>query len=237
VYGATETGSICEFAVADSGKIALKPKNMSFEESASLPIAAVTSLQSLKHANVKPGSDVLVIGASGGTGYLGVEIAKAMGARVTGICGTHNVEFVKSLGADSVIDYHDTEALDALNDGDFDVVYDTVTSPDDPNYGVLLKSALKPGGKWEALNGHPADWVRKFLPLVPQRANYNLITTQMNRKDLEEVVGMAESGKIRAVVAGEFKLEEGSVWEAFEKLKSRRTRGKMVIVCSEEEKK
>jgi NADPH:quinone reductase-like Zn-dependent oxidoreductase len=229
VYG-NSTGTLAEYCLADPGEISGKPKGMGHAEAASLVTAGLTSLQALQTGGTKSGSNVLVIGASGGCGSTGVQIAKALGAKVTGICGTSSIDFVKSLGADEVIDYNDKTALDALKGARFDVIYDTVTSPEDTDYS-FLKPALKSDARWVAINGFASDWARKLLPLIGERANYNLITTRHDGADLETLARMVEDGKLKAVVAGTYKLEEKDVWEAFEKLKSRRTKGKQVVLC------
>ena len=106
VYAETATGSFAEYACVPEHLLALKPTNLNFEEAAAVPVAGVTALQGLRDVGgVQPGDAVLVNGASGGVGTFAVQIAKALGADVTGVCSTRNVELVRSLGADHVIDY------------------------------------------------------------------------------------------------------------------------------------
>lgn len=111
------TGTLAEFCLCAPDEIARKPANMSFVEAASIPTTGLTSLQSLRIGGIEAGKEILVIGASGGCGTMGVQIAKALGARVTGICGTANVDFVRSLGADVVLDYNDKAAIEGLKTG------------------------------------------------------------------------------------------------------------------------
>jgi NADPH:quinone reductase-like Zn-dependent oxidoreductase len=108
VYGTCE-GSFAEYACAKEGRLALKPKNLSFEQAAAVPISAVTALQALRNAGrIQAGQEVLVIGAAGGVGAYAVQLAKAFGAQVTGVCSTAKTDLVRSIGADHVIDYtHD----------------------------------------------------------------------------------------------------------------------------------
>ncbi|KAI9015342.1 putative zinc-binding oxidoreductase [Hyaloraphidium curvatum] len=228
------SGTLAEYLVANETEVARKPEKLGHVEAAALPTAAVTSLQALRTAGVKEGSQVLVIGASGGCGSTGVQLAKVMGATVTGICSAASAAFVGSLGADTVVDYADKAALDALAAAPkFDAVYDTVTSPEDADYS-FLSPALKKGGRWVAINGFARDWARRFLPFVGERAGYSLILTQHVGKDVEEVGKYAAEGRLKAAVEGTYRLAaEGEVAEAFARLKSRRTKGKLVVVCDE----
>ena len=105
VFGG-RTGAFAEYVAArENGGVVLKPDNLTFEQAAAVPVAAITALQGLRKAGVQPGERVLINGASGGVGTFAVQIAKALGAHVTGVCSTRNVELVRSLGADEVIDY------------------------------------------------------------------------------------------------------------------------------------
>ena len=105
VYGTGE-GSFAEYACAEVGRLAMKPSNLSFEQAAAVPISGMTALQGLRdRAKVKPGEQVLIIGASGGVGTFAVQIAKAFGAEVTGVCSTAKMDLVRPLGADHVVDY------------------------------------------------------------------------------------------------------------------------------------
>ena len=99
VYGTCD-GSFAEFARVATNKLAAKPTNLSFEQAAAVPISGGTALQAVRKANVQPGQKVLIVGASGGVGTFAVQIAKAFGAEVTGVCSTRNVEMVRSIGAD-----------------------------------------------------------------------------------------------------------------------------------------
>ncbi len=136
-------GALAEYvAVTEDGSIAAKPTNLSFEQAAAVNIAALTALQALRdRAGLKPGQKVLINGASGGVGTFAVQIAKSLGAEVTGVCSTRNVELVRSLGADHVIDY--TKEDFTRGGRQYDVVLDNVA-----NRGVLeVRRVLKPQGK------------------------------------------------------------------------------------------
>ena len=122
VYGTGE-GSFAEYARGDVGRLAMKPANLSFEQAAAVPISGMTALQGLRdRAQVKPGEKVLIIGASGGVGTFAVQIAKAFGAEITGVCSTAKMDLVRSLGADHVIDY--TRADFADGEQRYDAILD-----------------------------------------------------------------------------------------------------------------
>ena len=117
-----------------------------------MPVVALTTQEAYVRGKLKKGNHVLVIGASGGCGIFGVTMAKAMGAEVTGICSTKNVDFVKKLGADHVVDYKDAAQMKKLNESGkiFDVIYDTVTSFEevDPDYEPIVGHLKKDGGEF-----------------------------------------------------------------------------------------
>src|SRR6185295_12917899 len=106
-------GSFAEYARAEAGKLPPKPTNRSYEQAAAAPISGSTALQAVRKANVQPGEKVLIVGASGGVGTFAVQIAKAFGAEVTGVCSTTKVDLVRSLGADHVIDYTANDFVDS----------------------------------------------------------------------------------------------------------------------------
>ena len=195
VYGFARDGSMAEYTTLACKAAAKSPERLSDEEVAGLPVVALTSLDAMERGQVGEGDRVVVVGASGGCGAYGVMLAKARGAHVTGICSTRNVEFVKSLGADVVLDYRSEDDMERLAKlSNIDVVYDTVTSfdPKDPNYEPTLRPLMvdegKGGGFYEAINGAPLDWIRGvldmaiFAPLTGrigwvQRPNYDLFLT------------------------------------------------------------
>ena len=150
VYGFA-AGAFAEYAVLSCSAAARSPASINASAAAGLPVAALTSLAAWERAGIKKGDDVLVLGASGGCGIFGVSIAKVLGARVTGLCSTKNTDFVRSLGAATVVDYKDPAAMQALvsSPPHFDVVYDTVSSfdPVDPDYEPTMRPLLKPLGR------------------------------------------------------------------------------------------
>jgi len=148
VYGTCESGSFAEYAAAPQKRLAAKPANLSFEQAAVVPISGVTALQGVRDCGrVQPGQQVMVIGAAGGVGSFAVQIAKALGARVTGVCSTSKARLVRSLGADDVIDYTHDE-IDC-NGGRYDVIIDTAGN----RRLSLLRRAMTPHGTLVLVGG------------------------------------------------------------------------------------
>jgi NADPH:quinone reductase-like Zn-dependent oxidoreductase len=168
IYGFA-AGAFAEYAVLSCSRAARSPKSISASAAAGLPVAALTSLAAWELAGIKKGTDVLVLGASGGCGIFGVSIANVLGARVTGLCSSKNVDFVRSLGASAVVDYKDPAALQALISSPprFDIIYDTVSSfdPVDPDYEPTMRPLLKPNGRYRADCPPAARTVNR--PLAP----------------------------------------------------------------------
>jgi len=230
------SGSLAQYAICDSGKIAHKPDALSHVDAATLPTAAATGYQGLRDNGLKAGDQLLVLGASGGCGLAGVAIGKAMGAVVTGVCSSRNQAVVVSVGADRVVDYTKPDTLASLRD--FDMVYDTVTgsgTPSDPDYELQLRAALKAEKPYVALNAGASDWLRLFLSKITgfrkelQRPFYDLVLTDQNGKDLEVLGKWAADGRLRLPVDKTFDFDAPSVNEAFDRLHSRRTVGKIVF--------
>ena len=175
--------------------------------------------------------NILIIGGSGGCGSLGIQIAKYFNANVTATCSEKNVKFVQELGADKVIDYTKLNFLDDLNGMEFDLIYDTVTSPEDSNQEIIYQRFLKLDGKFVAINGNAKDWTRAFLfkaGIKFERKNYHLLLLNWTTEDLELLKKISEKGKLKSKYTT-FQLDRLSVNEPFEKLKSRRTVGKIVF--------
>ena len=191
-----------------------------------MPVAATTAFQGLRFGELKPGQHVLINGASGGVGPYAVQIAKALGAEVTGVCSHRNVDMVRSLGADRVIDY---EREDFSQKGPYNLVFDTVG-----NRGVMaLKRAARPGGRVVIagfmgigkLLGHALGglWFSKFgnvtIGMMP--------VASVNTADLLTLKNWVEKGKLKTVIDRQYSLEKTS--EAIEYLESRHARAKVVI--------
>jgi NADPH:quinone reductase-like Zn-dependent oxidoreductase len=194
-------GGFAEYAAVPAGVTALKPAGLSFEEAAAVPMAAVTALQGLgRHGQLQPGQRVLINGATGGVGSFAVQIAKASGAEVTAVTSTGNLELVRSLGADQVVDYTTT---DVTRDGRrYDLILDTVGNRSVPE----LRRALAPGGK-AAVTGFTR--VRGLLA-VSLRGGKDVTQVQahVTAEDLERLAELIEAGKVRPRIDRRYRFAE-----------------------------
>ena len=191
--------------------MALKPANMSFEQAAAVPIAALTALQALRDkGHLQAGQKVLINGASGGVGTFAVQIAKAFGAEVTGVCSTRNVELVRSIGADHVIDYtHEDFTRDAQH---YDLIVDTVGSHALLDYrrvltphGVLVIVGGPSNGNWIGpMTGFIAASV--LSPFVSQ--SLKPILAEFNKDDLAVLAQLMQNGKLTPVIDRRYPLAE-----------------------------
>lgn len=232
VFGA-RTGAFGEYVAAKSdGSVVLKPPNISFEQAASVPVAAVTALQALRAGGVGPGTKVLINGASGGVGTFAVQIAKAQGAVVTGVCSGRNFELVKSLGADSVIDY--TKENYTTQVAKYDVIIDNVG-----NNGIFAnRGVLTPTGKYVLVGGGGPDngkWIGPLInpvkalllsPFVKQ--DLDVLFAQLSSDELAAIAKLMEEGKVTPVIDRSYSLAETP--DAIRYLETGRARGKVIIV-------
>lgn len=230
VFGG-RTGALGEYLVVrESRAIAMKPASMDFAEAAALPIAAVTALQALRDkGQLQPGQRVLVNGASGGVGTYAVQIAKAMGAEVTGVSSTRNLELVRSLGADHMVDY--TKDDFTANAGRYDLIIDNVGN----RSGKELVRALAPGGKVVMVGGQkggpwlgPVPGMVRYKYGTPRgREHFVGILAELNGEDLVKLAEMADRGELRSVIDRRFALEQTA--EGIDYLEQGRARGKLVV--------
>ena len=229
VFG-TGVGSFAEYARARPDKLAPKPANLTFEQAAAVPVSAITALQGLRDkGRVRPGQHVLVIGAGGGVGTFAVQVAKAYGARVTGVCSTAKVDLVRSIGADDVVDY----TRDDFADGErhYDVIIDTAGNRTLSNLrraltprGTLVIVGAEEGGRW--LQG--LDRQLRALLLSPFiRQKLRPLFAMARAADLRDLREFIEAGKITPIVDRAFPLNE--VPEAIRYMRDRRACGKVVI--------
>jgi NADPH:quinone reductase-like Zn-dependent oxidoreductase len=214
------------------GAVALKPANLTFEQAASVNIAGITALQALRDkGKVQPGQRVLINGASGGVGTFAVQIAKSLGADVTGVCSTRNVDLVRSLGADHVIDY--TKEDFAKGEQRYDVILDNV-----PNHSLSeCRRLLNPKGKYVMIGGggpNDSRWIGPFGRVIKTLVMSPFISQQMgmmmadaNHNDLTLLADMMQSGKVKPVIDRTYKLSE--VPAAIAYLEEGHARGKVVI--------
>jgi NADPH:quinone reductase-like Zn-dependent oxidoreductase len=233
VFGG-KTGAFAQYicVLADRGVVS-KPANMTFEQAASVPVAAITALQGLRDkGKIAPGQKVLVNGASGGVGTFAVQIAKSFGAEVTGVCSTRNVELVRSIGADHVIDY--TKEDFTKRSERYDLIYDLVGNHSfsdrrsvlSPN-GICVMAGVG-GAGWHdgiamRLLGELNAYVRSRF--VAQK--FVSYIAQLNQKDLTILSDLMQSGKITPVIDRSYKLSD--IPAALSYLEQGHARGKVVV--------
>jgi len=232
VFGG-RTGALAEYVSARADRaVVLKPANLTFEQAASVPVAAITALQGLRDkGKIQPGQKVLINGASGGVGTFAVQIAKTFGADVTGVCSTRNVEMVRSLGADQVIDY--TREDYTRSEQSYDVILDNVG-----NRALLdNRRILNPDGKYVLIGGGGPDdgrWIGPFVkpigalvlsPFVSQ--DMGMMLADLNKNDLTFLGDLMQEGKVTPVIDRRYRLSEAP--EAIRYLEEGRARGKVVI--------
>jgi len=228
VFGAA-LGAFAEYACASESALAVKPENVTFEQAASVPVAGLSALQGLRDkGHLQAGQKVLVNGAAGGVGTFAVQIAKAWGAEVTGVCSTKNVELVRSLGANRVIDY---TQQDFTKDGErYDVILDCVGNRSLAD----CKRALNPGGVC-VMVGAPKD-LGMFLiravtaPLLAWFGSRKFTTfmAKARTEDLRVLGELMASGKVRPVIERSYELSEAA--EAIRHSEQGHARGKVMIV-------
>jgi NADPH:quinone reductase-like Zn-dependent oxidoreductase len=235
VFGG-RNGAFAEYvcARADRG-ITLKPANITFEQAAAVPIAAVTALQGLRDkGHVQPGQKVLINGASGGVGTFAVQIAKAFGAEVTGVCSTKNLDLVRSLGADHVIDY--TKEDFTKGEQRYDLILDNVGTQ--PLSG--LRRALKANGNCVMIGGGgpqdggligPVARPIKALMLAPfVSQKMSMMLAEINKKDLQTLAEMMQSGKVKPVIDRTYPFDQ--IADAIRYLEKGHARGKVVVTVN-----
>lgn len=223
VYGECH-GSCAEYALAGEGSIAPKPASLSFEQAAAIPTSACTALQGIRdQGKVRPGQKVLINGASGGVGPFAVQIAKALGAEVTGVCSTRNVEMVRSIGGDHVIDYTREDFTEGSER--YDVIMDNVAS----HSLSATRRVLTPNGLHVPSSGHAGmGWVIAVaLAAVFVRRQGALFVAVTNSESLLALNEFIEAGTVTPVVDRTYPL--GETAQAFAYLDEGHARGKVVI--------
>ena len=228
VYGTCDS-AFAEFAVVETGMLARKPSRLSFEQAAAAPISGVTALQAVRKAGVRAGDEVLILGASGGVGTFAVQISKALGSRVTGVCSTAKTDLVRALGADHVIDYTVDDAADGSHR--YDVIIDIGGNRPLSHLrraltprGTLVIVGGETGGRW--LGGFDRSLRAVLLsPLVGQRLA--MLASSENAADLAELAELIESGQVSPAVDRTYPLSETPA--AIGYVKAGRARGKVVI--------
>ena len=230
VFG-TANGSFAEFACAKVERLARMPQRVTFEQAASIPVAGCTALQAVRdHGRLQPEQRVLVIGAAGGVGSFAVQIAKALGADVTGVCSTAHLDFVRALGADTLVDYTREEPS-----GRYDLVLQVAGNA---SIGRLLR-LLSPRGILVIVGGGTGRdgkggmlglLTRMVVGRVVSRKNGRRVTTSLTKiqtRDLEALAALVEEGKIRPAVERTYPLEQAAA--ALTEIESGHTTGKLVV--------
>lgn len=229
VFGWSGTGSLAEYARVPAKHLAPVPKNVTMTDAAALPTSGMTALQALRDiARVAPGQKVLIIGASGGVGTFAVQIAKALGAEVTGVCSARNMALVASLGADHVIDYERTD-LSQLTTR-YDVILDNVESTP---LGVLRR-VLTPTGTLIPNSGRGGRWfgplgriARARILSAFSRQRLRPFTSIGTREDLLTLADLIADQRITPIIDRAYSLDDAS--DAFLHVASGHTRGKVVV--------
>lgn len=229
VFGSC-SGSFAEYASAPAEQFVHKPKNLSFIQAAAVPVSAVTALRTLRDAGeLKAGQKVLIIGAAGGVGSFAVQLAKALGATVTGVCSTTKVELVRSLGADEVIDY--TRSDFAADGPRYDLILDIAgnrplshlrraLSPQ----GILVIVGGEDGGRWFGGLGRQLGALL-LSPFLKQKLRMMIVIPR--RADLKDLSAFLESGQVTPVIDRTYPLPEAPA--ALRRLEEGKTRGKVVV--------
>jgi NADPH:quinone reductase-like Zn-dependent oxidoreductase len=221
------SGSLAELVCVPAGQLVRRPANLTLEEAATVPEAGLTALQALRdHGRVGAGQRVLVIGASGGVGTFAVQIALALGAEVTGVCGPSNLDLVRSIGADHAIDRTRTDVTATGERYDVILQLAGTASP------RRLRRALVPGGTLVLCNGEGRlaglDRILAAVALNPfVRERLVVFETRENGLDLATLAGMIESGQVRPVIDRTYSLSETA--DALRYLETGHARGKVVI--------
>ncbi len=229
VFGG-RTGAFADYvSVRADGALALKPPNMSFGQAAGVPIAGITALQALRDkGKLRAGEKVLINGASGGVGTFAVQIAKAYGAEVTGVCSTRNVEMIRSLGADHVFDYTREDYTES--DRRFDLIIDNVG-----NHSLLAnRRVLADDGILVIVGAPKGNWIRPLMrpikamllsPFVSQ--DFIMILAQLTAEDLATLADLMQSGKVTPVIDRSYGLDE--VRDAVRYSEQGHARGKILV--------
>lgn len=234
VFGACN-GSFAEFACAPEKALAMKPANVSFEQAAASPIAGLTALQGLRDkAHIEPGQKVLINGASGGVGTFTVQIAKAFGAKVTGVCSTKNVEMVRSIGADVCLDYTREDFTQMGQHYDF--IFDLVSNHSfSEHVRALTPNGMYIGAGVLGLNGSIikllTTWIPELVrsPFASQK--FMSFMAKLNQDDLNALGTLMAEGKVTPVIDRGYNLSE--VPAAVHYLREGHARGKVIITVDQ----
>lgn len=229
VFGWSTTGTLAQQACVPADQLVRKPGRLTMAQAAAVPTSALTALQALRDiANVQPGQTVLVTGASGGVGSFAVQIAKAFGAEVTGVCSTRNVDLVRSLGADHVVDYTRTDFT--RTEKRYDVILDNVEAQP----LAAVRRALTPTGTLIPNSGRGGRWLGPLGRIVKARVLSGFTRQQLKpflsvgkRQDLLTLADLLATGQVTPVIDRTYPLDEAA--DALRYVAAGHTRGKVVI--------
>ena len=219
-------GGYAELVVSKKFAVALKASSLTFTEAASLPVSGCTALQALRDlGKLSEGSKALILGGAGGVGHFAVQIAKALGATTSATCGPSNIEFVRSLGADRVIDYSRKNFMASLDR--YDVIFDAVGK----SSFVSCRPLLKPGGTYVTTWPTPSlffwSGIQSIAGIFRNARRAKVILVRPSGKDLAYLCQLADEGKLRPTVSLTFALDRAA--EAHEASEAGHTRGKIVL--------
>lgn len=209
-------GSYAEYTAVKEDKLALKPENISFEEAAAVPLAGLTALQMLRQLNLEAGQKILIQGGAGGVGIFAIQLAKIFGAFVATTASENNTEFVKSLGADLVIDYHENTITEVLSD--YDAVLDTVN---DIEGGI---SILKTGGSFVTISG-------ALIEEQKEMSDKHIMTgwLQPNGEDLSFLGKQIRNNNLKIVIDSTYPLTTEGIQSAQKRSETHHARGKVIV--------
>lgn len=232
-----QMGTIAEFVAVNNELVSLKPENLSFEQASGLPLIGLTAIQALEKVGIKKGDRILIHAGSGGVGSFAIQYAKTKGAIVYTTTSTKNVDWVKALGADRVIDYKTEDYKEIATD--LDLVFDTLGG----EYTLDAFKIIKEGGKVTTIAGPPDEETAKHMGMtdykLPEKlsklmeeksAVYKHTWMQPNAKQLNDIKRMVEDGAIKPIVDLIYSFEDGI--NAFEYLATGRAKGKVIITLS-----
>jgi NADPH:quinone reductase-like Zn-dependent oxidoreductase len=222
VFGEGSYGGFAEYICVDEDRFILKPDNLTFDEAAAVPMAALTALQGLRDkGRIQTKQKVLINGASGGVGTFAVQIARSFGADVTGVCSTAKMDLVRSLGADNVIDYSKEDVT--KNNQKYDLILDTAAHRSVSDY----KRILNPGGAYVLVGGSISRIFQLMFKSKIGAKNMQTMVASINQKDLTFLAELLKSGQIKSIIDKRFPLSDTA--EAFRYFEAGHTRGKIVI--------
>ncbi|MGZ8839488.1 MAG: NAD(P)-dependent alcohol dehydrogenase [Candidatus Aminicenantales bacterium] len=222
VFGEGSHGGFAEYVCVDQSRFVRKPANLTFEEAAAIPMAALTALQGLRDkGHIQAKQRVLINGASGGVGTFAVQIAKSFGAEVTGVCSTAKMDLVRSIGADQVIDYTQEDVTE--NKQQYDLILDSAAYHSMKKYKRMLSS----GGIYVLVGGSMARIFQLMVLSMTGVKNMVVMIAKISQADLLFIIELINGGKVQSIIDRRFPLAETA--EALRYLEGGHARGKVVI--------